>query len=324
MEAPDRPPGQRREKERRAGQDEARADRVGHQERAIRVEEAARRPVRTKLGAVEPGRVDAVEVRQDPRHAEQHDSQVLRDVADVSYGPVRVVVEGPGRDLVVVEVVVGRVEEMAARGVGDDEQRHQRNRRAGPCQQRAPHPRAAAPDEHQEREAHQDREPGRHGQSEEDPGCDLERLRRRQRRRERLERSIGPAAPPSTEPPQHGYDRHQAEVEHDDGHPVDLPGEEQERQSGDDSEGDHERCQRPRPPGYDHRQDRRDQAEDDADRGHRGRGGAGAGQDEHGFAHYAEAGQERERPPAARPFEALDRPVEIAQRLGLGGVAVGA
>jgi len=51
---------------------------------------------------------------------------------------------------------------------------------------------------------------------------------------------------------------------------------------------------------------------------------AGAGQDEHGFAHHAEAGEQGQRPPAARPLEAVDRPVEIAQRLWLGGVAVGA
>ena len=133
--------------------------------------------------------------------AEQHEPQVLGDVAQVLQRPGAVVAEiRVGDHLVPVERLVDGVEERPGCG-----QRVGRaGRRSGsPCPIAAParrRPAAAGPDQQQEREAEGDRQPARRGQAQEDPRGDLAGIARSGRGRRRVAGRLALLAASSARP----------------------------------------------------------------------------------------------------------------------------
>ncbi len=147
----------------RADEEEAQAIVPRSQPGAVRVEEAAD-------GALRAG-------WQDLGGREEHEPQVLGEVAGVLEAPVGVVLEVRVEerieaDLCPVEGLVAGVEEMARRGdvVGEEPQDRQAHPEEG--RRRPARPGAASADEEEEGEAEGDGEAGRRGEAEEDPGAD--------------------------------------------------------------------------------------------------------------------------------------------------------
>ena len=91
-------------------------------------------------------------VRLDRRRAEQHDPEILGDVARVLDGPREVVAERRVEaGLLLVEELVAGMEEVAGRGEVVEEQRADRDRRSQPGREAPPEPGPAAADEDEER-----------------------------------------------------------------------------------------------------------------------------------------------------------------------------
>jgi hypothetical protein len=117
-----------------AGEQQAHPDGVGHEERAVRVEEAA-------------GRVRGRARGQEVRRLEKHDRQVLRDVAGILDRPLADVPEfRVGVHLLAIEVLVGGVEDLPRGGVRVPDEHEDRDRRAERDRPDAA-PRRPAPDE---------------------------------------------------------------------------------------------------------------------------------------------------------------------------------
>ena len=114
------------------------------------------------------------DVRQDRRRVEQHDPEILRDVARVLDRPVEVVAEvRVEARLELVEVLVAGVDQVPGRDQVVEEQRPDRDRRPDRRRQPAAPPRAAAADEQEERRAEDDRQPARAGEPEQEAGEEL-------------------------------------------------------------------------------------------------------------------------------------------------------